>query len=145
MNLTVGVRTTYVKDMATEEPPLLGAIERLRPLVERPLLISQAFRRGDQIERALAAGADLVGIARPLIADPDFPAKLLSGREAKIRPCVSCNEDCRAFDPVLLCSVNPELAPPGMARRPAAPLVVQRGGTRRARAGRDRRRGPGGP
>jgi 2,4-dienoyl-CoA reductase-like NADH-dependent reductase (Old Yellow Enzyme family) len=127
VNLTVGVRTTYVKDMATEEPPLLGEIERLRPLVERPLLISQAFRRGRQIEQALAAGADLVGVARPLIADPDFPAKILSGREARIRPCVSCNEDCRAFDPVLLCSVNPELAPPGMPRRPAAPLIVQRG------------------
>ena len=127
MNLTVGVRTTYVKDMGTEEPPLLEAIERLRTVVEQPLLISQAFRRGHQIERALAAGADLVGIARPLIADPDFPAKLLSGREDQVRPCVSCNEDCRAFDPVLLCSVNPELAPPGMARRPAAPLLVQRG------------------
>lgn len=129
VNLTVGVRTTYVKDMGTEEPPLLGEIDRLRPLVERPLLISQAFRHGEQVERALAAGADLVGLARPLIADPDFPAKLLSGREAEIRPCVSCNEDCRAFDPVLLCSVNPELAPPGMARRPAAPLIVHRGGS----------------
>ena len=100
VNLTAGVRTTYVKDMGTEEPPLLEAIERLRTVVEQPLLISQAFRRGHQIERALAAGADLVGIARPLIADPDFPAKLLSGREDQVRPCVSCNEDCRAFDPV---------------------------------------------
>jgi 2,4-dienoyl-CoA reductase-like NADH-dependent reductase (Old Yellow Enzyme family) len=127
VNLTAGVRTTYVKDMGTEKPPLLEAIERLRTVVEQPLLISQAFRREHQIERALAAGADLVGIARPLIADPDFPAKLLSGREDQVRPCVSCNEDCRAFDPVLLCSVNPELAPPGMARRPAAPLLVQRG------------------
>lgn len=127
VNLTVGVRTTYVKDMGTEEPPLLEAITRLRPLMQRPLLISQAFRRGRQIERALALGADLVGIARPLIADPDFPAKLLSGREAQTRPCVSCNEDCRTFDPVLLCSVNPDLAPPGMTRRPAEPLLVQRG------------------
>ncbi|HLJ03104.1 MAG TPA: FAD-dependent oxidoreductase [Solirubrobacteraceae bacterium] len=127
VNLTVGVRTTYVKDMATEEPPLLDAIATVRPLVSPPLLISQAFRRGDQIERALAAGADLVGMARPLIADPDFPVKLLSGRSAEIRPCVSCNEDCRAFDPVLLCSVNPELAPPGFARRPAAPYVARRG------------------
>ena len=127
VNLTVGVRTTYVKDMATEEPPLLGAIGQVRPLVGGPLLISQAFRRSDQFERALTSGADLVGVARPLIADPDFPAKLLSGRERQIRPCVSCNEDCRAFDPVLLCSVNPELAPPGMARRPALPRLVQRG------------------
>jgi 2,4-dienoyl-CoA reductase-like NADH-dependent reductase (Old Yellow Enzyme family) len=126
VNLTVGVRTTYVKDMATEVPPLLGDIERIRPLVQRPLIISQAFRRGTQIERALAGGADLVGMARPLIADPDFPVKLLSGREAEIRPCVSCNEDCRAFDPLLLCSVNPKLAPPGAPHRPARPLLVAR-------------------
>jgi 2,4-dienoyl-CoA reductase (NADPH2) len=126
VNVTVGVRTTYVKDMGTERPPLLDQVARLRPLVERPLLISQGFRRGEQIEQALAAGADLVGMARPLIADPDMPAKLLSGRQEQVRPCVSCNEDCRAFDPVLLCSVNPELAPPGMDRRPAKPLLVHR-------------------
>jgi 2,4-dienoyl-CoA reductase (NADPH2) len=125
INLTVGVRTTYVRDMATAEPPLLPYLPRIRPLTGRPLLVSQAFRRADQIEAALAAGADLVGMARPLIADPDLPAKLLSGRAAQVRPCVSCNEDCRTFDPVLLCSVNPELAPDGAARRPAAPLLVQ--------------------
>jgi 2,4-dienoyl-CoA reductase (NADPH2) len=128
VNLTVGVRTTYVRDMATEQPPLLAHIGRIRPLVDSPLLISQAFRTGDAIEQALGSGADLVGVARPLIADPDMPAKLLSGREAEVRPCVSCNEDCRAFDPVLLCSVNPELAPSGATRRPASPLVAQRGG-----------------
>ena len=65
-------------------------------------------------------------MARALIADPDMPRKLLGGRAAEIRPCVACNEDCRAFDPVLLCSVNPELGPPGADRRPAAPLVVRR-------------------
>jgi 2,4-dienoyl-CoA reductase-like NADH-dependent reductase (Old Yellow Enzyme family) len=127
VNVTVGVRSTYVKDMATEQPPLLEQIDRIRAVVDRPLLLSQAFRTGEQIERALAAGADLIGMARPLIADPDVPAKLLSGRDAEVRPCVSCNEDCRAFDPVLLCTVNPELAPPGMTHRPAAPLVVRRG------------------
>ncbi|HEX6711995.1 MAG TPA: hypothetical protein VF066_01375, partial [Thermoleophilaceae bacterium] len=125
VNLTVGVRATYCKDMATASPPLLPDVARVRPLVSGPLLISHSFRRGSEIEAALAAGADLVGMARPLIADPDLPVKLLSGREAEVRPCVSCNEDCRAFDPVLLCSVNPDLAPPGEKRRPAAPLVVQ--------------------
>jgi 2,4-dienoyl-CoA reductase-like NADH-dependent reductase (Old Yellow Enzyme family) len=127
VNLTVGVRTTYVRDMATEEPPLLGDIGRIRQSVAGPLLISQAFRTPDTIEAALSAGADLVGMARALIADPDMPRKLLSGRAADVRPCVACNEDCRAFDPVLLCSVNPELGPPGAPRRPAAPLVVRRG------------------
>jgi 2,4-dienoyl-CoA reductase (NADPH2) len=127
VNLTVGVRTTYVRDMGTEEPPLLDDIGRLRRSVEGPLLISHAFRTPDTIEAALSAGADLVGMARALIADPDMPRKLLTGRAADVRPCVACNEDCRAFDPVLLCSVNPELGPPGADRRPAAPLVVRRG------------------
>ena len=118
INLTVGVRTTYVRDMATAEPPLLPHLARIRPLTSRPLLVSQAFRRADQIDAALGAGADLVGMARPLIADPDLPAKLLSGRAAQVRPCVSCNEDCRTFDPVLLCSVNPELAPDARGAQP---------------------------
>jgi 2,4-dienoyl-CoA reductase-like NADH-dependent reductase (Old Yellow Enzyme family) len=126
VNLTVGVRTTYVRDMATEEPPLLEHVGRIRQLVDRPLLISQAFRTPETIEAALAGGADLVGMARALIADPDMPRKLLGGRAADIRPCVACNEDCRAFDPVLLCSVNPELGPPGAERRPAEPLIVRR-------------------
>jgi 2,4-dienoyl-CoA reductase (NADPH2) len=123
VNLTVGVRTTYVRDMGTEAPPLLGDVGRLRALVDRPLLISHGFRTADTIDAALAAGADLVGLARALIADPDMPRKLLGGRAGDVRPCVACNEDCRAFDPVLLCSVNPELGPPGAERRPAAPLV----------------------
>ena len=126
VSVTVGVRTTYVRDMATTEPPLLGAIDRIRPLMSQPLLVSQAFRRADSIEAALAAGADLVGVARPLIADPDFPAKLLAGRAEEIRPCVSCNEDCRAFDPVLLCSVNPDLGPSRHGPRPAASLLARR-------------------
>jgi len=128
VNLTVGVRTTYVRDMAVTEPPLLEDIARVRAAVAGPLLISHAFRRGAAIEDALAAGADLVGMARPLIADPDFPRKLLSGRERDVRPCVACNEDCRAFDPALLCSVNPELGPTAREPRPAVPLVVRRGG-----------------
>jgi 2,4-dienoyl-CoA reductase (NADPH2) len=127
VNLTVGVRTTYVRDMATTAPPLLEHIGMLRPFVDRPLLISQAFRTGAQIGAALAAGADLVGMARPLIADPDIPRKLLSGREKEVRPCVSCNEECRAFDPALTCTVNPDLGPTAHGPRPALPLVVRRG------------------
>ena len=129
VSVTVGVRTTYVRDMATAEPPLLGAIDRLRQVVDGPLLVSQAFRRAEEIETALAAGADLVGVARPLIADPAFPAKILAGRAEEARPCVSCNEDCRAFDPVLLCSVNPDLGPSRQGPRPAMPLLARSGAT----------------
>ena len=124
VNVTAGVRTTYVRDMATARPPLLEEIGRLRELVSRPLLVSHAFRHPEAIEAALARGADLVGMARPLIADPDLPRKLIGGRRHEIRPCVACNEDCRTFDPLLLCTVNPDLAPPGEPRRPAAPLEL---------------------
>ncbi|MDV7354381.1 FAD-dependent oxidoreductase [Rhodococcus oxybenzonivorans] len=130
VNVTVGVRTTYVRDMAVADPPLLGEVGRLRAATRTPLLVSQSFRTGASIEAALQSGADLVGVARPLIADPNFPRKILTGQEASIRPCVSCNEDCRAFDPVLLCSVNPDLAPPGQSTRPAHPLTL--GPTRRS-------------
>jgi 2,4-dienoyl-CoA reductase (NADPH2) len=126
VNLTVGVRTTYVRDMATERPPLLEDVPRLRSHVDVPLVVCQAFRDQSDMEAALARGADLVGMARPFIADPDLPRKILAGREREVRPCVSCNEDCRAFDPCLLCSVNPDLAPPGHRRRPAMPLQLAR-------------------
>ncbi|MFI1460220.1 oxidoreductase [Nocardia carnea] len=133
VNVTAGVRTTYVRDMATAEPPLLPLLDRLRAATTRPLLVSQAFRSRPEIEGALAAGADLVGMARPFIADPDIAAKLLRGEDSRIRPCVSCNEDCRSFTPVLLCTVNPVLAPPGHSARPARPM---RFGRPRDRAGR---------
>src|SRR5690349_5903687 len=44
VHLTVGVRTTYVRDMATETPPLLADLPRLRPHVDVPLVACQAFR-----------------------------------------------------------------------------------------------------
>jgi hypothetical protein len=124
VNLTVGMRAAYVKDMATERPPLLDELPRLRPLTDRPLVVSQAFREPAAMEAALAGGADMIGMARALIADPELPRKVLAGRAETVRPCVACNEDCRSFEPVLLCSVNPDLAPPGERRRPAAPLAV---------------------
>jgi 2,4-dienoyl-CoA reductase (NADPH2) len=127
LNVTVGPRGEYVRDMGTERPPLLGATGPLRDATRLPLIVSHAFRTREEIDAALAEGADLIGIARPLIADPDFPRKLLEERDAEIRPCVSCNEDCRLFDPTLLCTVNPDLGLPGERGRRARPLLVSRG------------------
>ena len=45
VNVTVGVRTTYVRDMATTRPPLLDELARVRPAVRGALLVSHAFRR----------------------------------------------------------------------------------------------------
>jgi 2,4-dienoyl-CoA reductase-like NADH-dependent reductase (Old Yellow Enzyme family) len=125
LNLTYGVRGHYVRDMATATPPLLPGGGQLRAVVDCPLVLSSGFRSLKSVEQALSSGAaDLVGMARPFIADPDLPAKLLAGHPEKVRPCVSCNEDCRTFDPTGLCTVNPELAPPGMDLRPAQPQLL---------------------
>ncbi|MFC9673462.1 MULTISPECIES: FAD-dependent oxidoreductase [unclassified Streptomyces] len=128
-NVTTGVRNTYVPGMATTRPPLLASVARLRAATGLPLLVSQGFRSGVDIERALEAGADLIGMARPFIADPDFARKVVAGDERSIRPCTSCNEGCRTFEPTGSCSVNPELGPPGAAARPAVPLLIGRPGT----------------
>ncbi|MDQ0475388.1 oxidoreductase [Labrys wisconsinensis] len=46
-------------------------------------------------EEMLAAGeADLIGFARQLIADPETPNKLRSGRSHLVRPCIACNDAC---------------------------------------------------
>lgn len=134
LNLAVGDRGNYVKDMATTSPPLLPLIPDLASVTPLPLLVSQSFRTADQINAALVAGADLVGMCRPLIADPETPNKLVSGRNRQIRPCTGCNEDCRLFDPCLLCSVNPDLAPPPHRRRPAQPVLIAPPVVRRGRA-----------
>jgi 2,4-dienoyl-CoA reductase (NADPH2) len=131
-NLTVGVRGDYVRDMATARPPLLHEVSRLRATTNKPLLISHGFRSPATMVDAIRAGADMIGMARALIADPDLPEKVIQGRAGAVRPCVACNEDCRALDPALLCSVNPDLAAPGDPRRRAAP--VWRGVSRRSHA-----------
>ncbi|MEV0641742.1 FAD-dependent oxidoreductase [Streptomyces sp. NPDC050619] len=130
VNVTTGVRNTYVPGMATTRPPLLESVARLRSAVALPLLVSQGFRSVADIERALDSGADLVGMARPFMADPDFARKVIAGDERSVRPCTGCNEGCRTFEPTGSCSVNPELGPPGAATRPAVPLLLTRPGGR---------------
>ncbi|WP_329224373.1 FAD-dependent oxidoreductase [Streptomyces canus] len=129
-NVTTGVRNTYVPGMATTRPPLLESVARLRTAVAVPLLISQGFRSVPDIERALDSGADLVGMARPFMADPDFARKVIAGDERSVRPCTGCNEGCRTFEPTGSCSVNPDLGPPGATSRPAVPLLLTRRGSR---------------
>ncbi|GAF49517.1 oxidoreductase [Rhodococcus wratislaviensis] len=125
VNVTVGMRGAYVRDMSTERPPLLDLIPLVREACPLPLIVSHAFRDREDMEDAVVAGADLVGLARPLIAEPQLPNLLLADREDDVRPCVSCNEDCRSFLPSLLCSVNPDLAPFGEAARPGSPWVIR--------------------
>ena len=68
----------------------------------------------DVAERVLADGqADMVSLARPLLADPQWPAKARAGRPETINTCIACNQAC--LDHIFVnkrasCLVNPRAA-----------------------------------
>jgi 2,4-dienoyl-CoA reductase (NADPH2) len=76
-----------------------------------PLVTSNRINTPEVGEQLLAEGcADIVSLARPLLADPDFVAKAKAGRAAEINTCIACNQACldHAFKNELAsCLVNP--------------------------------------
>lgn len=109
---------------------------RLASEVGVPLIASNRVNTPELAEEILARGdADLVSLARPLLADPDFVQKARDGREDEIATCVACNQGCldRIFSGErATCLVNPlacretELVPVP-ARRPRRIAVVGAG------------------
>jgi 2,4-dienoyl-CoA reductase (NADPH2) len=84
---------------------------RLRGSVSVPLVTSNRINDPAVAERVLAAGdADLVSMARPLLADPEFVVKAASGRADEINTCIACNQACLDLvfeNQVATCLVNP--------------------------------------
>ncbi|WP_017595682.1 NADPH-dependent 2,4-dienoyl-CoA reductase [Nocardiopsis potens] len=76
-----------------------------------PLVTSNRINTPETAERILAAGdADLVSLARPLLADPEFVAKARRGRPRSINTCIGCNQACldHTFSlKITSCLVNP--------------------------------------
>jgi 2,4-dienoyl-CoA reductase (NADPH2) len=68
---------------------------RLRRAVSIPVVASNRINMPDQAEKLIAGGdADLVSMARPFLADPDFVAKAAAGRADEINTCIACNQAC---------------------------------------------------
>jgi 2,4-dienoyl-CoA reductase (NADPH2) len=110
LNITIGMRGAYVKDATHPAAPAARAAGIIRAETGLPVIVGQKIQTPEMAEKLLADGvADLVGMARALIADPGFADKARSGQAARIRPCVGLNQDCRAFSPHLHCSLNPEV------------------------------------
>jgi 2,4-dienoyl-CoA reductase (NADPH2) len=76
-----------------------------------PLVTSNRINMPEVGEQILADGcADMVSLARPLLADADFVAKAKAGRSADINTCIACNQACldHTFKAQLAsCLVNP--------------------------------------
>ena len=68
---------------------------RLKQLVDVPVCASNRINTPELAEDILAAGeADLVSMARPLLADPQFVAKAMDERADEINTCIACNQAC---------------------------------------------------
>jgi 2,4-dienoyl-CoA reductase (NADPH2) len=84
---------------------------RLRPLVGIPIIASNRISTPAVAEAILADGeADLVSLARPMLADPDFVWKAATGRADEINVCIACNQACLDHiftDRAATCLVNP--------------------------------------
>lgn len=76
-----------------------------------PLVTSNRINMPEVGEQILADGsADMVSLARPLLADPDFVRKAREGRAADINTCIACNQACldHTFQlKIASCLVNP--------------------------------------
>ncbi len=85
------------------------------PIVARanvPTMIAGRYRTLQEGDQAIREGcADMISFVRPMIADADLVAKTLAGEEARVRPCIACNQGCVAGirTPLqrMLCTVNP--------------------------------------
>ncbi len=84
-----------IPPMAVPHGHTLDLSATLRAGVGVPVVASGRIHTPAEAEAALAAGqADLVALARPLIADADWAAKAFGGAADRIRPCVACNQLC---------------------------------------------------
>ena len=69
--------------------------DQVRRLTHLPICGVGGLTDPDFVEAQLSAGRmDCAAMSRQLIADPDWPAKVLSGRTGEIRRCVRCNREC---------------------------------------------------
>jgi len=92
--------------------PLAEFAGRLKQNIEVPLLLGHRIQDPLVAEQILKSSqADLIGMGRALIADPDLPLKAASGRLDEIIPCVGCNQGCigRLMEQraAVTCLVNP--------------------------------------
>ena len=97
INTGIGWHEARVPTIATSVPraAFTGVTAKLKPHVALPLVATNRINMPDVAEALLAAGhADMVSMARPLLADPQWPNKARAGRADAINTCIACNQAC---------------------------------------------------
>ncbi|MGA3251330.1 MAG: NADPH-dependent 2,4-dienoyl-CoA reductase [Paraburkholderia sp.] len=96
-NTGIGWHEARVPTIVTSVPRAAFAplSARLKAAVKVPVIVSNRINTPEVAEDLLAQGAgDLVSLARPLLADPDFVVKTAEGRTHEINTCIACNQAC---------------------------------------------------
>ncbi|APE43227.1 NADH:flavin oxidoreductase [Sulfitobacter alexandrii] len=118
---------------------LTESVARAKALTDRPVVAVGRFTDPDMMAQVIRSGAqDMIGAARPSIADPFLPLKIREGRSADIRECIGCNI-CYAHDSQgvpIRCTQNPTMGdewrlgwhPERLAAAPSAARVLVVGG-----------------
>ncbi|WP_410587170.1 FAD-dependent oxidoreductase [Amycolatopsis sp. lyj-23] len=113
INTGIGWHEARVPTIVTSVPraAFTWVTGKLKPHVGIPVITSNRINMPQVAEEALSSGdADLVSMARPFLADPEWIRKAETGREDEINTCIACNQACldHAFKRKLVsCMVNP--------------------------------------
>lgn len=113
INTGIGWHEARIPTIATKVPraAFSKVTAKLRGVVSIPLITTNRINTPEVAEAVLAEGdADMVSMARPFLADPDFVNKAAAGRADEINTCIGCNQACldHTFGGKLTsCLVNP--------------------------------------
>jgi 2,4-dienoyl-CoA reductase (NADPH2) len=113
INTGIGWHEARIPTIATKVPraAFTKVTAKLRGEVSIPLITTNRINTPEVAEQVLADGdADMVSMARPFLADPEFVNKAAEGRSDEINTCIGCNQACldHTFGGKLTsCLVNP--------------------------------------
>ena len=113
INTGIGWHEARIPTIATKVPraAFTWVTEKLKGEVSVPLITSNRINTPEMAEHVLASGqADMISMARPMLADADFVLKASEGRSDEINTCIGCNQACldHIFSmKIATCLVNP--------------------------------------
>ena len=97
INTGIGWHEARVPTIATSVPRAAWTwlTKKLKPELTIPVITSNRINLPEVAEQVLADGcADMVSMARPFLADPEFVKKAAEGRRDEINVCIACNQAC---------------------------------------------------
>ncbi len=113
INTGIGWHEARIPTIATKVPraAFTWVTGKVRESLAIPVITSNRINTPEVAEEVLARGdADMVSMARPFLADPQFVIKSAENRADEINTCIACNQACldHIFDAKLTsCLVNP--------------------------------------